>query len=56
MIAIWPGLVDASERKGWEDGSAHRKFAPLLTEGMSPDADDAYSYSYWMAFFHVNPS
>ncbi len=56
MIAIWPGLVDASERKGWEDGSAHRKFAPLLTEGLNEEADEAYSASYWLAFIHVRPA
>ncbi len=56
MIAIWPGLVEASERKGWEDGSAHGKFAPLLIEGLNQEADEAYSSSYWLAFTYVKPS
>lgn len=47
MIPHWPGLVDASERKGWEDGLCCAPFSPILVEGMYPDADDAYNTAYW---------
>lgn len=47
MIAIWPGLVDASERKGWEDGIACAPYEPILQWGINPDADDAYSSAYF---------
>lgn len=47
MIAEWPGLVDASENKGWEDGCAAAPYAPLLAEGMNAGADDAYCSAYF---------
>lgn len=47
MIAFWPGLVDESEAKGWEDGSKGAPFQPLMAEGVCPDADDAYASAYF---------
>lgn len=48
MIPLWPGLVEASEEKGWDDGRKCEPYQPLMPEGLCPDADDAYA----SAFFH----
>lgn len=47
MIPFWPGMIEASEEKGWRDGSACAPYSPLLEEGLSPDADDAYATAYF---------
>ncbi len=47
MIALWPGLVDDSERKGWEDGVRAMPYQPIMAEGIAPDADDAYCSAYF---------
>ena len=47
MIPFWPGLVDESEKKGWDDGSKGEQFRPLADETMCPDAYDAYSSAYF---------
>ena len=50
MIPHWPGLVEESEKKGWDDGSKAAPFSPILAdEALCPDAFDAYSSAYWHA-------
>ena len=48
MIPHWPGLVEDSEKKGWDDGSNGAPFSPILAdEALCPDAYDAYSSAYF---------
>lgn len=56
MIAEWPGLVDASERKGWEDGLVCAPYEPIMQWGMSPDADDAYTSAYFHGLAYGRPA
>lgn len=46
MIPFWPGLIEDSERKGWEDGVRRAPYSPILQWGVYPEADDAYSSAY----------
>ena len=48
MIPHWPGLVEESEKKGWDDGSKCAPFSPILAdEALCPDAFDAYASAYF---------
>lgn len=47
MIPYWPGLVEDSECKGWEDGSHGRTYSPIMQWGICQEADDAYIKAYW---------
>ena len=47
MIPFWPGLVEESERRGWEAGTRAEPYSPLLQWGVCPEADDAFTSAYW---------
>lgn len=47
MIPEWPGLIEASEEKGWADGVEMREMEPMLPSRDAPEAYDAYVTAYW---------
>lgn len=50
MIPEWPGLIEASEEKGWADGVEMREMEPMLPSRDAPEAYDAYVTAYWHGY------
>lgn len=45
-----------AEEKGLDDGASVASYSPPITFGICPEADDAYTKSYWYALAYLSTS